>query len=54
MIDVSYDAALVPNRLNLLKAVDKLKGRLDGIRDRASSAFLLAYIARLLDDRPLI
>jgi hypothetical protein len=54
MIDARYDAGLMPNRPRLTRAVDVLQGRLDGEADRATNAFLLAYVGRLLGDRELV
>ncbi|MCP3905762.1 MAG: hypothetical protein GY715_19215 [Planctomycetes bacterium] len=54
MIDAKYDPALVPNRPRLLRAVTTLEQRLEGGRDIATSAFVLAYIGRLLGDRTIV
>lgn len=54
MIDAHYEEGLVPNRVRLLQARDTLRDRLDETRDRVSNGFLLAYIGRLLEDRPII
>lgn len=54
MIDVQYDPSLLPNRVRLKTVIDALKRRLPEQRDRASNAFLLAYIGHQLDDRDLV
>lgn len=54
MIDVSYEANLIPNAVRLSIAIDYLQGRLNVGRDRGSNAFLLAYIGHQTDDRATI
>ncbi len=54
MIDVQYDQSLLPNRFRLKTVIDALQRRLPEQRDRASNAFLLAYIGHQLDDRSLV
>lgn len=54
MIDVQYDQSLLPNRVRLKTVIDALQRRLPEQRDRASNAFLLAYIGHQLDDRSLV
>lgn len=54
MIDVQYDQSLLPNRIRLKTVIDALQRRLPEQRDRASNAFLLAYIGHQLDDRSLV
>ncbi len=54
MIDVQYDQSLLPNRVRLKTLIDALERRLPEQRDRASNAFLLAYIGHQLDDRSLV
>lgn len=54
MIDVRYEPGLLPSRARLTQVVDTLQGRLGERRDRASTAFLLAYIGHQLQDRELV
>ncbi|MDY7107692.1 MAG: hypothetical protein SYC29_03555 [Planctomycetota bacterium] len=54
MIDARYEEGLLPSRVRLLQARDALIGRLDEERDRVSNAFLLAYVGRLLGERPVV
>ncbi len=54
MIDVQYDQSLLPNRVRLRTVIDALQRRLPEQRDRASNAFVLAYIGHQLDDRSLV
>ncbi|MBT8485972.1 MAG: hypothetical protein KJO43_10360 [Phycisphaerae bacterium] len=50
MIDVEYTPELVPSRPRLIRAIETITPRLEIERDRATNAFLYAYIGRLLDD----
>jgi len=54
MIGVRYEEALVPDRERLATALEALRGRLEGERDRAAAAFVLAYVGWLLEDRTVI
>jgi tetratricopeptide (TPR) repeat protein len=54
MIDVRYDAALVPARSRLESAITSLRQRLEKKQDVALNSFLLAYIGRLLEDKTLM
>jgi hypothetical protein len=54
MIDARYEPGLVPNRPRLLRAVTTLEERVEAQRDTPTSAFLLAYIGRLIGDRAVI
>jgi hypothetical protein len=54
MIDVRYDPDLLPGRVRLNMAVQRLWELLPEQRDRALYAFLLAYIGHQLDRRDLI
>jgi hypothetical protein len=53
MIDTRYHAALVPDATRLDRAVNTLRTRI-AEADHASDALLLAYVGRLLDERPII
>lgn len=54
MIDVRYDASLLPSRARLAQVVDNLESRMNERRDRDAVAFLLAYIGHQLQDRALV
>ena len=54
MIDAHYEPGLVPNEVRLKHAVAKLQQRLESTGDRTASAFMLAYVGRLLGDRQYI
>jgi hypothetical protein len=54
MIDARYEEGLVPNRPRLDRAVEVLEKRLPSETDRASNAFLLAYLGRLSGERAVI
>jgi len=54
MIDVEYDAHLLPSRLELVRAAVAIRNRLDEERDGSAYAFLLAYIGHQLQDSEMI
>ena len=54
MIDARYEPGLVLNEVRLKQAVAKLQQRLESTGDRTASAFMLAYVGRLLGDRQYI
>jgi hypothetical protein len=54
MIDARYGEGLVPNRPRLDRAVEVLEERLASETDRATNAFLLAYLGRLNGERATI
>ena len=54
MIDVEYDTALLPPRLELVRAAVTVANRLDIERDAGTYAFLLAYIGHQLHDREMV
>lgn len=54
MIDVRYDAGLLPSRARLAQVIESLQQRRVEDRDRAAAAFLLAYIGHQLEDRALV
>jgi hypothetical protein len=54
MIDVQYGPDVLPGRVRLNIAVDRLRELLAESRDRALHAFLLAYIGHQLERRDLV
>ena len=54
MIDVRYDANLLPPRIELVRAGVTASQRLDQERDGATYAFLLAYIGHQLEDEEML
>jgi len=54
MIDVRYDAALIPARSRLESAITSARERIEKKQDVALHAFLIAYVGRLLDDTSLM
>ncbi len=54
MIDVRYEANLLPPRIELVRAGVTASQRLDQERDGAIYAFLLAYIGHQLDDEEML
>jgi hypothetical protein len=54
MIDATYDPGLIPNRPRLLAAVTVLEDRLAQDLDVAESAFMYAYVGRLLGERDIV
>jgi hypothetical protein len=54
MIDVRYEQSLLPGRVRLGIAVDRLRQLVAEQRDRALHAFLLAYIGHQLDRPDLV
>lgn len=54
MIDVEYDAHLLPPRIELVRAAVTVSNRLDIARDAGTYAFLLAYIGHQLHDQEMV
>ncbi|MCH2146291.1 MAG: hypothetical protein MK073_00530 [Phycisphaerales bacterium] len=54
MIDVRYDANLLPPRIELVRAGVTASQRLDQERDGETYAFLLAYIGHQLEDEEML
>jgi hypothetical protein len=54
MIDTTFSADLLPPSARLDSAVKTLRAKLDEPRDRASYAFLLAYIGHQRGDRAMM
>ncbi|MEE2912730.1 MAG: hypothetical protein VX436_02885 [Planctomycetota bacterium] len=54
MIDVKYEAQLLPPRLELVRAAVAIRGRIEEERDGGTYAFLLGYIGHQLNDIEMI